>query len=411
MTQKHCNASVVKAKRSDSSILAHIDDRLQRVISRTRSIVDGSHQEAGKGRRIRSNLGRKRVSIRSLRRCSLPADTGFNIIGDTLRGGEADDNVRITPSIDKNFSDHDHISISDFPTPPASHHQATVEGRPSADNTLINTESIGPILNLEPLVSRNMLDESPALRDIDLMIGSYPSLKLDLSIVRRAILDNEKEITAANERVERQLHQQLVEALLKNDQLQQSVNEKEAFMLGVYERLDQYEDQIEISAAQLREAKVRMKWLEDEVERLDGIARGTQREHEQKIVSHSRDKKLLKDEWEEKLKAEKLKFNEIVRAKELAISFNDSMKQNHAFYRNYFDQQQQLYRTYFGQYGQEKGFTPSEARMGGLLSMPAISEGMRKDGDGGDESMSMYIVMNCFFMAYCCTQDKKWTLT
>jgi hypothetical protein len=391
MTQQHCDASVVrvKSKRSDSSILSHIDDRLQRVINRTKSA-----EEPGKSRRIRPNLGRKRASVKSYKRRSILTDNGFNNIGDTLIRGEEDDSMRRTPSTARNSSDPDNVSISDFPAPPGCHRQVTVEERTSADNTLVETDDNGAVHELEPLVDRLALEKPPAVHSIDLMIASYPHLQVELNTLKKVILEHEKEIMASNDRVERQLDKRLVNALLKNDQLQESVNEKEAFMSEVYKELDKHEDQLDQSAAELSEAYDRIRWLEHEVDRLASIAHRTQRELTQKIGSHSREKRQLIEEWEAQVLVEKRKSKDIAQAKELGVSFNDRTKQNHAFYRNFFNQQQQLYRTYFGQYGQEKGITPSEAGMGGFLSIPVISESLTSDGDGrdGEENMSKYII-------------------
>ena len=389
MTQRHCDASIVTKKRSDSSILSNIDDRLQRVINRTRSIADMHTQEDGISKRIRSNLGRKRASMGSPNHQPLPADTNFNLIEDTLRRDPSGRRV-ITPPAVRSFQDGDDVSISDFPTPPGHHHhdqEPEREARRSDEHTLIDADNNGATENLEPLLDSNA-DESSAIGSIDLMIASYPDLQCELNVVKRAIREHENEIKASKDGAVGQLHQKLIDALTKIESLQQFVNEKDVMLNDVCDKLDAYDDHFEQSAHFVETSRVKVQWLEDEVRRLEGITTRTQREHAQEKSNHERAKRRILDEYEDKLMAEKLKAEEIQQERERALSFSDSVKESHTLYRNYYNQQHRLYRTYFGQYGQERGVMAAETGMGGILSIPAISEDFTEDGDGRDENMS-----------------------
>jgi hypothetical protein len=375
MTQKHVDASIVKAKRSDSSILTQIDDRFQRVINRTKSITDGHNNEGGRSKRIRSNFGRKRTSIGSQSRRSLPASTTFNLMEEALRRRENDGNLITTPSTARGFQDPDRVSISDFPTPPALPHQAGGEERRSGDNTLIE-DTNGAAFDMEPLPNPSALDKLFAISSIDLLITSHPDLQSELNNVKKAIQNHENEIDASKDIAERQLQQKLDEMMLESELLQKSVNDKEVFIFEVYEKLDKYDDQLDQNAHEIREASNRVIWFENEIERLSGIAHRTQREHAQEHSNHEREKRLIIEEYEEKLKTVRMNLEKISQAKLMEVE--DRMTQSLNFYRNYFNQQQHLYRAYFGQYGQEKGVMPAEAGMSGLPSKPATSEDLHK---------------------------------
>ncbi|EPE26287.1 hypothetical protein GLAREA_02199 [Glarea lozoyensis ATCC 20868] len=386
MTQKHVDASIVTSRRSESSILAQIDDRLQRVINRTKSVTDGRNSEGGRSRRIRSNLGRKRTAAgESQNRQSLPASTAFNLMGDALRRRETNGNLITTPSTGRGSQDPERVSISDFPTPPAHPHQAGGEERRSNDSTLIEATN-GAAFEMEPLPNPIALDKSFAIRSIDLLITSHPDLQSELDVVKKAIQNHENELEASKDIAERQLQQKLDEMMQESELLQKSVNDKDGFICEVFEKLDKYDDQLDQNARELSDANNRVIWFENEIERLTGIAHRTQREHAQEHSNNERQKRLMIEEYEEKLKAEMTKLEKTCQAKQLEVE--DRMTQTLNLYRNYFNQQQHLYRTYFGPFGQDNVVMPAETGMSRLSNMPAPSENPTNDGDGRDESAS-----------------------
>ncbi|EHL02795.1 hypothetical protein M7I_1134 [Glarea lozoyensis 74030] len=196
---------------------------------------------------------------------------------------------------------------------------------------------------MEPLPNPIALDKSFAIRSIDLLITSHPDLQSELDVVKKAIQNHENELEASKDIAERQLQQKLDEMMQESELLQKSVNDKDGFICEVFEKLDKYDDQLDQNARELSDANNRVIWFENEIERLTGIAHRTQREHAQEHSNNERQKRLMIEEYEEKLKAEMTKLEKTCQAKQLEVE--DRMTQTLNLYRNYFNQQQHLYRT------------------------------------------------------------------
>ncbi|KAH6666044.1 hypothetical protein B0J14DRAFT_460843, partial [Halenospora varia] len=187
-----------------------------------------------------------------------------------------------------------------------------------------------------------------AIKSIDLLMNANPNLRAELSLIKKTVKDHEKEVMFARDELVDGTQKELWESMVKVAKLEENLSRKDELIEETYEKITNLEDELDTREREIQKVSAQVKKLRTEVAVRQNKAAKIRAESGDAISKVEYEKKELMERiriLEEQLETEKMKFDNVAEAKELAEKHNDGVKKHYAFYRNYYHHQHNLYQS------------------------------------------------------------------
>lgn len=276
-----------------------------------------------------------------------------------MKGNDKAVNLQNHPSSLRPTASHSHNLPPHFGmgSPMESERAAAVSSSSTPNGQALNPGRVviqpaQPTMPVNGLTDRSTGDahQSFVTRSIDILVEQYPSIAVELSLLKRAIQEHERAMESTKHSIVVELEKKLWQEMVRNDTLEKDIHVKAELIDTYWVKIDILERNNEKLDEDVSLAQGRTEALEMEMQRKDDFADLQREAHlsEAALLEREKSNMMVKiSRLEDQLQTVKIEVQASKRIEEQVLKANESLKADVEFYRGYYEKQEDLYSKYF----------------------------------------------------------------